>query len=218
MISLLYYFGILTQAGVDEMGDLLFQIPNLVIKKLYVEQLRELLLPDSMEQNQSRQLARQFYKSGDLQPICDFIEQRYFKVFDNRDYPQANELTIKTAFLTLLFDDRFYMMESETALERRYADLTMIVRPEKRHLPLKNFFLELKFIRLGAVDLTGETARQMSVDELKKLSEVQQKFADAKKQLVDYQQRRKKKYADDLPIHAIAVVALGFERVVWERL
>jgi hypothetical protein len=25
------------------------------------------------------------------------------------------------------------------------------------------------------------------------------------------------KYADDLPIHAIAVVALGFERVVWER-
>ena len=77
--------------------------------------------------------------------------------------------------------------------------------------------MELKFIRLGAVDLTGEKARQMSVEDIKKLSKVQQQFADAKKQLADYQQRRKKKYADDLQIDAIAVVALGFERVVWER-
>jgi len=218
IISLLYYFGILTQAGVDEIGELVFQIPNLVIRKLYVEQLKELLLPDLMDQNQSRQLAKQFYKTGDLQPICDFMEQRYFKVFDNRDYPQANELTIKTAFLTILFDDIFYIMESETELHRRYADLTMIVRPERRQTPLKNFFLELKFIHLGKAGLTGEKAKQMTVDEIKKLSEVQQKFTDAKKQLVDYQQRLKKKYSQDLQIHAIAVVALGFERVVWERL
>jgi len=218
IISLLYYFGILTQAGVDEIGELVFQIPNLVIRKLYVEQLKELLLPDLMDQNQSRQLAKQFYKTGDLQPICDLMEQRYFKVFDNRDYPQANELTIKTAFLTILFDDLFYIMESETELQRRYADLTMIVRPERRQTPLKNFFLELKFIHLGKADLTGEKARQMSIDEIKALSEVQQKFAEAKKQLVDYQQRLKNKYSSDLQIHAIAVVALGFERVVWERL
>jgi len=68
-----------------------FQIPNLVIRKLYVEQLKELLLPEWTEQNQSRQLAKQFYKSGNLQPIFDFMEQRYFRVFDNRDYPQTND-------------------------------------------------------------------------------------------------------------------------------
>jgi len=38
----------------------------------------------------------------------------------------------------------------------------------------------------------------MSVDEIKALSEVQQKFTDAKKQLIDYQQRLKNKYSDDL--------------------
>lgn len=30
---------------------------------------------------------------------------KYFKVFSNRDYAHSNELTIKTAFLTPLFDD-----------------------------------------------------------------------------------------------------------------
>jgi hypothetical protein len=218
MISLLYYFGILTQAGVDEIGELVFKIPNLVIRKLYVEQLKELLLPEWMDQNQSRQLAKQFYKTGDLQPICDFMEQRYFRVFDNRDYPQTNELTIKTAFLTILFDDIFYIMDSETELERRYADLSMIVRPERRQSPLKNLLLEFKFIHLGKAGLTGEKARQMSIEDIKALPEVQQKFTDGKTQLVDYQKRLQRKYSDDLPIQAIAVVALGFERVVWERL
>jgi hypothetical protein len=48
-----------------------------------------------------------------LQPICDFVEQRLFPVLDNRDYRWANEMTLKTAFLTLLFDDTFYIVDSE---------------------------------------------------------------------------------------------------------
>jgi len=104
--------------------------------------LKKRLLPELTEQNQSRLLAKQFYKTGDLQPLIDFIEKRYFKVFDNRDYGTANELTIKTAFLTLLFNDTFYIMDSETEFERRFADLTMIVRPERRKSALQNFLLD----------------------------------------------------------------------------
>jgi hypothetical protein len=217
IVSLLYFFGILTVAGVDELGELVFKIPNLVIRKLYVERLKELLLPDVTAQNQSRLLAKQFYKTGDLQPICEFMEQRYFKAFDNRDYPQTNELTIKTAFLTVLFDDSFYIIDSETELERRYADLTMIVRPEYRQSPLKNFFLEFKFVNLGKAAQTGEKAREMSIKEIKALSEVKQKFTEGKAQLLDYQKRLKSKYDEALPIQTLTVVALGFERVVWER-
>ncbi|MDM8561685.1 hypothetical protein [Candidatus Parabeggiatoa sp. HSG14] len=33
------------------------------------------------------------------------MEQRYFEVFDNRDYQTANFFPIKTAFLTVLFND-----------------------------------------------------------------------------------------------------------------
>jgi hypothetical protein len=215
MVSLLYYFGILTLAGENEDGELEFQIPNLVIRKLYVEKLKELLLPQLTDQNQSRQLAKQFYKTGDLQPLCEFMEQRYFKVFDNRDYFGANELTIKTAFLTVLFDDIFYIMDSETELERRYADLTMILRPERRKSSHLNFILEFKYVSLGS--LTGEKVREMSSEEIKALSKVQQQFTDAKVQLLDYEKRLKNKYDDTLKLHLISVVALGFERVVWEK-
>ena len=47
-------------------------------------------------------------------PLCEFVEQRYFRVFHNPDYRWANELTVKTAFLTLLYNDILYNMDSET--------------------------------------------------------------------------------------------------------
>jgi hypothetical protein len=215
MVSLLYYFGILTLNGENEWKEMVFKVPNLVIRKLYVDKLKDLLLPEKLEQNQAQLLARQFYKTGDLQPICDFMEQHYFKAFDNRDYQQANELTIKTAFLTVLFDDTFYIMDSETELDRRYADLTMILRPEQRQSNLKNFLLEFKYVKLGKADLTGEKARKMNQDEIKALPLVQEKFTEAKAQLLDYEKRLNRKYENTLQLHLISVVALGFERVVW---
>ncbi|WP_253181144.1 hypothetical protein [Candidatus Marithrix sp. Canyon 246] len=104
IVSLLYYLGILTLNGETELGKLRFKIPNLVARKLYVERLFEIHLTKS-EREQTGKLAQEFFQTGDLQAICDFMEQHYFKVFDNRDYKLANELTIKTAFLTVLYDD-----------------------------------------------------------------------------------------------------------------
>ncbi|MDM8561713.1 AAA family ATPase, partial [Candidatus Parabeggiatoa sp. HSG14] len=216
MVSLLYYFGILTLNGENEWKEMVFKVPNLVIRKLYVDKLKDLFLPEKLEQNQAQLLARQFYKTGNLQPICDFMEQHYFKAFDNRDYQQANELTIKTAFLTVLFDDTFYIMDSETELDRRYADLTMILRPEQQS-NLKNVVLEFKYVKLGKADLTGEKIREMNQDEIKAIPLVQQNFLEAKTQLLDYEKRLNRKYENTLQLLMISVVALGFERVVWEN-
>nr|VFJ58271.1 MAG: hypothetical protein BECKFW1821A_GA0114235_10803 [Candidatus Kentron sp. FW] len=76
--------------------------------------------------------AETLYEHGDIKPLCDFIEQKYFKVFSNRDYASANELTVKTAFPTLLSNDTLYIMESEAEIQRGHTDLTMIVRPDMR--------------------------------------------------------------------------------------
>ena len=130
--SLLYYFGILTLGGVTPFGELVLTIPNLVIRKLYAESIKELLLPEGKALDLARRAAEALYQRGDLQPLCDFVEQKYFKVFRNRDYAWSNELTVKTAFLTLLFNDTLYIMESEAETERGHADLTMIVRPDRR--------------------------------------------------------------------------------------
>ncbi len=218
IISLLYYLGILTLDGETELRQLRFKIPNLVVQKLYVEHLFEMLLPQDTKREEVRLLAEEFYQSGELQPICDFMIKRYFKVFDNRDYKEVNELTIKTAFLTVLFNDAWYMMDSETPTERRYADLTLLVRPDFRHTVLKNFLFEFKHLKLSHVNLSGEKLKQLSLAELEALKPVKEKLAESKKQLLDYRTDLELKYDNVFKLQLISVVAVGFDRLVWKKI
>jgi hypothetical protein len=219
IISLLYYFGVLTLAGRTEFGQLRLIIPNLVVRKLYVEQLRDRFWPEMT--NEVTPLAQTCYQTGDVQPVCEFIEQRYFKVLDNRDYAAAKELTLKVAFLTTLFNDTFYVMDSETALERGYADLTMIVRPTMRQYRLWDFLFEFKFVNLKQAKLpdgpkvTGEAVKQMTVADLK--SRCQSQLTAAREQLQRYRQTLVNTYGEKLRLKVFAVVAVGWERVVWEE-
>jgi hypothetical protein len=218
IISLLYYFGILT-LGRPEFGQTVLTIPNLVVRKLYVDELRERLLPGLT--NEVAQLAYTCYRTGDVQPVCEFIEQRYLQVLDNRDYAAAKEVTLKMAFLTTLFNDTFYVMDSETALERGYADLTMIVRPLMRQHRFWDFLFEFKLVNLKQAKLpdgpkvTGEAVKQMTVAELK--SRCQSQFIAAREQLQRYRQTLVETYGEELRLKALAVVAVGWERLVWEE-
>jgi Predicted AAA-ATPase len=220
IISLLYYFGVLTFAGPPEIGRVVLTIPNLAVRKLYVEQLRERLLPGVS--TEVAQLAHTCHRTGDLQPVCEFMEQRYFKVLDNRDYAAtAKELALKLAFLTVLFNDAIYVMDSETALERSYADLTMRVRDEARGAGFWDFLLEFKFVNLKPVKLsnqrklTGKAVKQMTVADLK--THCQSQLTEATEQLRRYRQTLVETYGEKLRLKVFAVVAVGWERVVWEE-
>jgi hypothetical protein len=218
MASLLYYFGVLTLVGQNQYGDLQLRIPNLVIRRLYVERLLAQLLPETADQKEGQTAARTLQRTGDLGPLCDFIERRYFKVLSNRDYRQANELTVKTAFLTLLFNDRLYIMDSETTVGRRYADLTMIVRPGARQFQAHDLLLEFKFVKLSDVGLTGDKACAMSRDELAALPLVRRRLAEARSQTPAYLRELRERYEADLRLHIFGIVAIGFDRLVWEEI
>jgi hypothetical protein len=183
MASLLYYFGVLTLDGRTSLGKLVLKIPNLVTRKLYVERIEEMLVPDFKNRNEVQRVNEIFYSTGNIEPLCDFIEQKYFKVFDNRDYRWANELTVKTAFLTLLFNDVFYIMDSETSLERGYADLTMIVRPDMKKYELLDMLIEFKYVGLPEVGLSGEEVRSKGREELKESGPVKEKLEEAQVRL-----------------------------------
>ena len=155
--SLLYYFGILTFGGISPFGKLILAIPNLVIRKLYAEAIREMLLPEGKDGEMAEQAARALYQHGDIQPLCEFVEQKYFKVFSNRDYAHVNELTVKTAFLTLLFNDTLYIMESEAEIQRGHTDLTMIVRPDMREYRILDILIEFKFVSLKEAGVKGKS-------------------------------------------------------------
>ena len=214
MASLLYYFGVLTFGGTSPKGKFVLQIPNMVVRRLYVERIQEMLLPD-LSRDEAQRVAEIFYSSGDMQPLCDFIERRYFKVFDNRDYRWSNELTVKTAFLTLLFDDTFYIMDSETALERDYADLTMILRPEMRKYQLLDILIEFKYISLQEAGLAGAEVKALTPEQLESLEPVQRKLAESRHKLQGYHETLQAAYGDVLRLHVYSVVAVGFERLVW---
>ncbi|MGB0384513.1 MAG: AAA family ATPase [Ardenticatenaceae bacterium] len=216
LASLLYYFGILTLNGSDEWGQLILKIPNLVVRRLYVEHLAALLLPPS-EQEAGAVVAKIFCRTGDMKPLADFIEQRYFKIFDNRDYKSANELTLKTIFLTVLFNDTTYIMDSELALERTYTDFTMIVRPDMRQYQLLDILIELKFLKLSEAELSGLEVRKKSRQEVLALKKVKKEMKAAVAQVKGYQTRLLAKYGGTLKLRTYAVVAVGFEKVVWQE-
>jgi hypothetical protein len=214
MASLLYYFGVLTLGGRTPLGKLALQIPNLVVQQLYVERIREMLLPE-LDQNEALRVAEVLYSKGDIQPLCDFVEGRYFKALDNRDYLWANELTVKTAFLTLLFNDLFYVVDSETALERSYADLTLILRPEMRRYELLDILIEFKYVKLSEVGLSGAQVQALSRDDLCALPPVREQLSESQAKLRGYGERLRARYGAALRLRAYSVVAVGFERLVW---
>ena len=212
--SLLYYFGILTQGGVSPFGKLVLTIPNLVIRKLYAESIKEMLLPEGEDKGMADRAAETLYEHGDIQPLCEFMEQKYFKVFSNRDYAHVNELTVKTAFLTLLFDDTLYIMESEAEIERGHTDLTMIVRPDMRQYRVLDILIEFKFVSLQEAGLDGKALEQMDDAALRALSAVQAKQREAEAGLARYREKLKRKFGDVLRLKSFSVVAVGFERLV----
>lgn len=219
MVSLLYYFGVLTLTDQrTKHGDLILRIPNLVIRKLYVERIQEMLLPEIGVREEGRRAAQALYQRRDIQPICEFLEQTYLTVFDNRDYRWTNELTIKTLFLTLLFNDTFYIMDSETAIQRDYADLTMIVRPDMRQFELLDVLIEFKYVSLPDAGSSGDELRQMSREEVTAIPAVKTTLHDARTKLEDYRKTLQSVYDNTLRLHVFCVVAVGYDRLVWEEL
>ncbi len=218
MASLLYYFGVLTLAGQTAFREIRLRVPNQVVRGLYLERVREILLPEPASQEERHLAAKTLYGQGDIQPVCDFIENHYFRIFDNRDYRWSNELTIKTLFLTILYNDLLYFIESEVELERSYADLALIRRPDLWQQPFFDILLEFKYIKLSEKQgLTRPAVEKLSAVELKALPPVQKKLAEARPKLEQYSRALSERYGETLRLRRFAIVSLGFERLVWDE-
>jgi hypothetical protein len=215
MASLLYYFGVLTLTGETDFLEAILNIPNLVARSLYVERLQETWLDTYEDKTRLPILRKHLFQTGDLAPVVEFIEQRYFPILSNRDYRWSNELMVTLAFLTLRFDDRLYMMVSETELDHGYIDLSLIVRTDRRMIRALDLLLEFKYVSLKDLKMTGEQVKAKSLDELAALPEVKQELQAAGEQAQRYGAALSERYGlTDLRL--FAVVGIGLERVVWQ--
>jgi hypothetical protein len=217
LAALLFYFGLTTVAGRTNQGKLRLRIPNLVTHGLYFERFRALLLPDVLRRNEASEVVELLYTEGAMQPVCDFMAERVYRAFSNRDYRHANELTVKALFLSLLYNDLIYITDSEPELERRYADLLMLLRPEQRGYQLFDLLIEFKYVELSQVQLTAAQVRSKTTAELTALDAIKTEFAAARSALHAYRQTLQTKYGTLLKLRIYAVVSLGFERVLWQE-
>ena len=216
MASLLYFFGILTLNGKAIFKQPVLSIPNLVARSLYVERLQELWLPEVDDLDELRRIAQEVYLSGQLAPLCQFIEHRYFPILSNRDYRWSNELLLKVAFMTVLFNDRIYMMVSETEVDHGYVDLSLIVRPDMRQFNALDLVIEFKYLSLKDLNLTGEQLKAKTLAELEALPAVAAKLDEATDQAQRYGAVLQQRYGLSA-VQGFAVVGIGLERVVFRQ-
>jgi len=222
--SLLYFMGLLTLTEVP--GRL--RVPNLVVRKLFLERLLEIYLPEPSASYAARETALRFFQNGDLAPLLTFFEEKLLPVLSNRDRGASprqeggsgggiNEMVLKTLFLSVLFDDTRYVTWSEMEVERSYADLCLLVRPEMRRFGFLDFLFELKLIRRKDLGKSGHDLREMSEAELRRLPAVVQALSDARAQARRYGTALLRRRGEELALRSYVVVAVDLERLIGEE-
>ncbi len=222
--SLLYYMGLLT------LTDLPFRlrIPNLVVRKLFLDRLLEIFLPDAGDSSGARKIAMSFFRDGRLEPLLAFFEEKLLPVLSNRDRgapPRGpgqsgsgvNEMVVKSLFLSILFADDYYRTFSEPELEKTYADLCLLVRPEMRRYGFYDLLFEFKLVRRKELGKAGRELSTMDETTLYQQPSVARAFSEAQQQIEHYR-RALVKQEDGLNLRCYVVVAVGLERILGEEI
>jgi hypothetical protein len=111
-----------------------------------------------------------------------------------------------------------FIVDSEPELDRRYADLTIILRPEYRPYQLFHLLIEFKYIELGQIGLTAAEVRAKNEYELTAPPAVQEALRTACGALAAYRDALRAKYGNMLKLRVYAIVSLAFERILWEEI
>jgi hypothetical protein len=88
-----------------------------------------------------------------------------------------------------------------------------------RKYAMLDHLMEFKFVKLSDVNLNGKTVQNLSQEELQALPQVKTAFTAAFAQLETYKPILFKRYNKEiLRLQTTAVVAVGFERLVFEKI
>ncbi|ETR66317.1 MAG: AAA-ATPase-like protein [Candidatus Magnetoglobus multicellularis str. Araruama] len=216
MGSYLYYMGMLTLGETVPSGWQQLKIPNPVTQSLYIDSIAQWIIKDSETRDFGFHEALAFTREGKIAPLRNFIEKQVFPAFDWRDKRWVNELTIKTIFMCLLNDNANYLMISERQTRTGYADLAMIVRPDRRSFNFKDILIEFKYIKTK--NLSVKNLKKQSDKSLFELKAVQNKLKKARSQAKKYAKELKDEFGDVIQLTTYAVIGIGFERLLYKKL
>jgi len=87
-----------------------------------------------------------------------------------------------------------------------------------RQYQLLDVLIEFKYLSLKELEMSGAEVRPMNRAALAELPQVREKLAEARVKLQEYRQTLQARYGAELDLRTYAVVALGFDRLVWQEI
>ncbi len=145
-VSLLFYLGFVTIER-EELGQLIFRVPNYVIAQLFSEYFIQLIdeqasLSASITDIQG--MVIKMAQENDVQPFIQLIEQT-LQGLSNRDFIQFDEKYIKVLFVGFANLANLYYVKSELEVGQKYVDVLFLYRPP--HFPKYQFVFEIKYLK-----------------------------------------------------------------------
>jgi hypothetical protein len=147
-INFLYYLGNLTIERKNEIGEILFRIPNRVIGELYwkyfahfLQKINDLRLE---EDNVRKALSKLAF--GEPAPFFD-CARKLLRVLSNRDFQRFDEKYIKLILTAYAHQSNAFWVDSERELPGGgYIDLELFIRPNN---PGKHwqYAMEIKYLK-----------------------------------------------------------------------
>ena len=215
VVSFLFYFGMLTILEQTAQRRLRLAPPNLVIQKLYVEQVLRLLLQEEARSPDLDSPVQALLTEGKIEPLLTLMEEHFLPLFSRRDSRWMNELAVKTAFMALLFQEVNYTLHSEPRAGEGFADLMLVLRPDARGTGLHDLLFEFKYLKPGQL---GESSHGLAVLDREALlgqSVVATALAEGEAQARRYRVGMVERFGEKtLRLRSWVVVAIGFERLV----
>ena len=150
LVSLLFYMGYLTITEKSKLA-ITFQIPNMVLKSLYLDYMQYMLMKRSqirIDGMKKDEMMRDLV-DGKIDLLISLTE-KLLKGLSNRDYQQFDEKYIKVVMLSLLSDVDIYIPHSEYEVSADgYVDLYLqaAFRPDVS----PGYFIELKYVKAKAI-------------------------------------------------------------------
>ncbi|TYQ14575.1 UNVERIFIED_CONTAM: PD-(D/E)XK nuclease superfamily protein [Acetivibrio alkalicellulosi] len=200
-ISLLYYLGLLTIKKALA-RKVYLGIPNYSVKMMYWEYLFDNYRIGLHRKSREITLAvEKMRKDANVNEIME-IYKEVRKELSNRDLTFYNEMTSKAIFITLLFVDGIYMLESEKETRNGYSDLYLKEGVTYKEEVNFRYMLEFKHIKEG--EYTKE--------------KLEEKKKEAKGQLERYISDYKIKEDGEKPLKKLIIISIGKNDTFYEEL
>jgi hypothetical protein len=165
LLSLLYYTGILTICG-SELADIIFKIPNYVIKELYYEYFIETLTNQINYELETEKISFAIRKMALNSDIVPFIRvaENLLKELSNRDFIKFDEKYIKAVLITYLTLSQAYYIRSEPEYDKKYFDILCIgkdIYNIKHH-----WLIELKYLKKDSSSTEFENKKSEALKQI----------------------------------------------------